>query len=360
MAKENSYAKPLAVNDKDPIVGLKTTDLTPGSIYKVLVEQCRAEWEYSWRVQNPKTTKYLNRLRLYNNQKRDDNAVGDNTLFTIHNSILSALYNDELSVQFVGRTEGKGDLAENLNNLAKYDYGEMQKNQLDFFWDWDTLFFGKGYVAFTAFDRVKMCPIPELIDPTTWMQDPEASTLNGDMQGKNAARFCGREILLTKWQMESVPSTLDLDGIQNMKPTNSLVDQARQSRQDAQGLNQQIKTEEKDLGVNAYYQITEWMTHFKSDELTGGETRKVLVWLANNRSKVVRFKVLPQRDRWPVIERSIFPSSHDFYGTSVTDLVEDKQRMRAVLLNLGVNLLKSDLFQRFIYEIGRASCRERV
>lgn len=350
MGKEFSQPQQLAVNQFNFIPGINGNNLTPGNVFKKLVEQIRQEWDYCYRTQNTKTQKYLNRLKLYNNQKRNDDVVGDTTLFTIHNSVLSALYDDEFTAEFIGRNEGNEDIASNLNAMANYDKDEMKKPQLDYFWDWDTLFFGKGYVELAAFDRKRMCPIPQLLDPMLWQQDPEAQSLNGDMMGYGAARFCGMETLMTKWQLENIPSCFDLDQIKVGKATRSLIDQARQSRQEAQGLDQQIRTEEKELGQNAYFQVCQWRTHYKDDYLTGGQTRKVLVWLTNDRQKVIRFKVLPQQDRWSVVERSLFPSSHDFYGTSLTDLVEDKQRMRAILTNLGINLVKADLFGMYIYD----------
>ncbi|MDE2026308.1 MAG: hypothetical protein KGJ07_07475 [Patescibacteria group bacterium] len=360
MAKEFAYSYPIQGSSANfnYVAGSKlATDLSPESKYKRLVEQCRSEWEYCWRTQNGKVQKWLNRLRLYNNQKRDDDAVGDNTLFTIHNSVLSSLYTDELTIEWVGRNEGNEDIATNLQNLSSYDQDEMKKATLDYYWWWDTLFFGKGFVSLYNFDRKRMVPSPALLDPVTFQQDPEAIAINGDMNGEGAARFLGNEILQTKYQMERIPSIFDLDYIKIGKSTRSLIDQARQSRQDAAGLNQQIRTEEKDLGQNAYYQITQWFTHFKDDELTGGKTKKVLVWLANDRSKVIRFKVLNQQNKWGIIERSIFPSSHEFYGTSVTDLVEDKQRMKAILTNLGINLVKSDLFGMYLYDRGHIKNR---
>lgn len=358
MAKEFSFVPKLQANQvNNPSGGMILTDLTTQSIYKKLAEQCRSEWLYCYRTQNSKVQVWLNRLKLYNNQKRQDDAVGDATLFTIHNSVLSSLYDDQLQVEWIGRNEGDEDIAANLNALSRYDKDEMQYDNLRYYWLWDTLFFGKGFIDFSAFDRKKMLPIPTLIDPTTFQQDPEAFSLNGDIMGNGAARFCGSDILMTKYQMEKVPSVFNLDAVKLGKSTWSLIDQARQSRQDAQGLDQQIRTEEKDLGVNAYHQITTWMTHFKDDNLTGGKTKKVLVWLANDRQKVIRFKILPQQNRWPIIEKSIFPSAHDFYGTSITDLVEDKQRMRAVLLNLGINLVKSDLFGMYLYDLNHIKSR---
>ena len=163
MAKEFAYAKQLDKTRREfdtPPKGMESTDLHPTSKYKQLTEQCRNEWEYAYRVQNSKVQKWLNRLKLYNNQKRDNDVVGDSTLFTIHNSVLASLYDDALTAEFQGRNEGNEDIAENLNNLATYDTDEMKLDQLRYYWWWDTLFFGKGYVGFTTFDRERMCPIP--------------------------------------------------------------------------------------------------------------------------------------------------------------------------------------------------------
>src|SRR5579864_1415301 len=114
MAKESANAIQLQVNQVTNPGGndIETAnDLTPTSRFKKLAEQVRAEWEYCYRTQNGKVQMWLNRLKLYNNQKRQDDAVGDATLFTIHNSVLSALYDDDLTVGWEGRNEGDEDIA---------------------------------------------------------------------------------------------------------------------------------------------------------------------------------------------------------------------------------------------------------
>lgn len=355
MAKENSRAQMLAANQADipqdqQFASGLGNDLTPNSIYKRLVEQCRAEWEYCYRTQNSKVQVWLNRLKLYNNQKRDNDAVGDPLLFTVHNSVVASLYDDALTAKFEAEYDGGEDVAANLNAMAKFDKPRMKLDILRYFQWWDTCFFGKSFISMMEFNRKLMLPVPKLLDPTCFQQDPEAYALNGDFNGDQPARFLGSDFLATKYQLQKFKNTFDLEYLKLGKSTRSLIDTARYTREDAQGLNQQIITEEKDLGVNAYYQLTAWMTHFKDKRLTGDQTKKVLVWLGNDRQKVVRFKILPQQDKWPIIERSLFPSAHDFYGTSVTDLVEDKQRMKAVLLNLGINQLKKDLFGRYLYD----------
>ena len=84
------------------------------------------------------------RLRLYNNQKRDKKAVGDTTLFTVHQTILASLYVDRLDATWSAKESGDEEVAENLNALVENDYDDMEKDISDYDWDWDTLFFGRG------------------------------------------------------------------------------------------------------------------------------------------------------------------------------------------------------------------------
>jgi hypothetical protein len=318
------------------------------SPYRDLVKQFRVEYDQAFKAQVSRIQLILKRLKLYNNQRKDPSTVGDTTLFTVFNSTLSALYEDQMSVEFTGRYEGSEETAEAFQNVAKYDYNEMEKDQFDYFWDWDTLFFGFGIAGLTYFDRERMCAAPELWDPTTFLRDPDALSINGMFNGVGAARFFGREILNRKCDMEDIPSVFDLKDLKLTKPTQSLVEQARQSREDAQGLNNQIRYEEKDMGANARYPIIEWFTWWKHDDLTQGKTKRVMFWIGNDRSKIVRFKVI-EKDYWPLVERRLSPTAHQFDGVSIPDLLEDKQRMRAIMLNMAIKKEKAGLYGMYLY-----------
>src|SRR3972149_6735476 len=111
-----------------------------------LQKQCAAEYDLAWKHQKPKKDEAEVRLKLYNNQKRDKKAVGDTTMFTIHQTILASLYVDKLTAIFGAKEEGDEDTAENLNAFAENDYDEMEKDILDFGCDWDTCFFGRGLI----------------------------------------------------------------------------------------------------------------------------------------------------------------------------------------------------------------------
>jgi hypothetical protein len=319
------------------------------SPYKTLIAQIRVEYEIAYRAQASRIQLLLNRLRLFNNQRRDPDTVGDNLLFTIFQSVLSALYTDRMSVEFVGRSAARDDIAESLNNTAKFDYDEMGKAQVDYTWDWDTLFFGTGLVAISEFDRERMVPKLDNWDYMCTLHDPDAISVNGGQDGKGAARFFGREIMVRGIDVEDIPSVFDFDHMKTTRPNRSLFEQARQQRESAQGLNNQIKYDEKDMGVNARKPLLEWLTWWEHPDLTGGVPKQVLVWVGNDQQKVCRFKVL-EHPYWPVVHRKLFPTAHQWDSVSIPDLTEDKQRLRAILLNLGIKQMKSGLFGMYLYD----------
>ena len=327
----------------------------PTDMYEGLAHQIKAEYKLAWNHQYPKISENNARLKLYNNQKRLKKAVGDTTLFTIFQTVLASLYSDRLMVTFNGKEEGDEEVAENLNAIAVCDYDDMEKNETDFDWDWDSLFFGRGILALHEYERDRknniFLPVPEVLDPLSFLKDPRATSINGNRMGRGAARFFGREIKMTKQDIKEHPHIFndDFRGIRIGGGTEALLQKAQEARDVAQGRQSDEKDSEKELGANTEYNITEWHTNW----MVKGEVKKVKVWLANERDKVIGLQVLKSGAKtifWPVIDRPLYPTAHDWDGTSIPDLTEDKQRARAVAQNLGMNAMKADLYPMYIYD----------
>src|SRR5258708_804043 len=85
----------------------------------------------------------VNQLILLNNLQRGDENIASTMLLTLFNRILSNLYDDKMQVKFVPGEELEQKKVNSLNILAQNDYREMSKPELDYDWDWDTLFFGR-------------------------------------------------------------------------------------------------------------------------------------------------------------------------------------------------------------------------
>ena len=89
----------------------------------------------------PRWEDWKTRLRLYNNQKRDSEAVGNSLLYTLMNTLLAYLYLDKLQVRFDPRESGDVEKCELVSNTAKFDYNEMRLDRKNYNWLWDSLFF---------------------------------------------------------------------------------------------------------------------------------------------------------------------------------------------------------------------------
>lgn len=337
------------------VADLSKTDKESMETREAVEKNVQAQYSLSYDHQQNKREVNKVRLKLYNNQMRKPDVVGDTTMFTVHQTIMASLYIDRLQSQFIGNEDGDDEVAENLTSLAEYDNEGMAKDQTDFDWDWDTCFFGRGLLNQTEFVRDPdlniFLPVPEVWDPTTFLRDPRAVSVNGNTwTGKNSARFYGREITMTKAAMMANPNFFKDVNWSDVKwggDTRSLVDGGAQARAEAQGLMFNKNKSEKDLGDVAEYHLLEWYTQ----RLIGSEMHKCRIWLANNRKKMVGYQDLgPAKYAWKLNDRPLYPTSHDWDGTSIPDLTEDKQRHRAIAQNLGLKAMTADLYPNYVYD----------
>ena len=331
--------------------------------YEGLSTQIQAEYDMAWKHQKPKKDRDATRLKLNNNQKRDPSSVGDTTMFTTHQTVLASLYNDKLTSKFAGREEGDDEVANNLDNVAEKDYDDMGKAKLDYDYIWDTTFFGHGVLALEEFfrdpDTNTFLPVPEVIDPMVFLHDPKASSINGDRKHRGGCSFFGLEVSLTQEDIENIPGKLDdidYTELNHGAGIKSLYMDASEARNSAQNRETQKFEAEASLGVNASYIITRWYTFFEIN----GVIKRVKVWLANDRSKLLAVDVLDNQDYWQFTDRQLYPSSHDWDGTSIPDLTEDKQRARAVAQNLGLKAMESDLYPSYIYDTNKIENRAEL
>jgi len=316
-----------------------------------LIKQVQAEYLIAWDNQKSKISKRLLQLKLYNNQKRDPNATGDPLIFTIMNTLHAALYDDRLMSVFEGWEEGDEETAENLNGAAEYDYDLMQKDIIDYFWIWDTLFTSRGLVRMYEFNRDKryMCPVPENVDSITFLRDPDAKCVNGIGVNKiGKMRFGGREINIPKWKLQSKYGFFNVDsGLKLSVDIKSLLKEAQDARDEAFGRDQLKDASDETLGDNGNVPVLEWRTIYKG--------KQCIVYLANGKTRPIKYIDLgdPETEDWDLIDRALNPTSQDWDGVSVPDLAEDKQRMRSVMINLGIQSVKADLYPMYLYDESR-------
>lgn len=342
---------------KDDKVGehIEDSDDLSAAEQAELAKQIGTEFKYCKQNQWDEIQEHLTRLKLYNNQKRQKNKVGDPLLFTVHQTVLASLYADSLQITWKGREEGDNPTAANLNNLAMYDFDVMDKDIVDYEWDWDAAFFGRGLLEFTHFDRETLTPIPEVIDPTTFLRDPRAASIRGNKLGKRSIRFAGQMIGMTMWEMENQGSFINLNKLKSNKKDdkllgdvgtidpdfNSLLSRSMQERAEAQGSNSSTLIQEEDLGANRQYELVKWYTYF--------DGKRCVAYLDLNTMAIVRYHII-NTPYFPLFDRPLYPMSHSWRGTSIADITEDKQRLRSILLNVGADAAKAATYTRYFYD----------
>lgn len=305
----------------------------------VLQQQVEQEFQLCLTFMRPKVDEWLRRLKLYNNQARDKNKVGYPLVYTVHQVIHASLYDDKIAQTFKPREEGDTDTAEQLNGISEYDRSEMQKDEIDEAWNWDAEIFGRGLLLFNDFDTQTKTPIPEVLDPTTFLRDPFAISVNGNRNGNGAMRFGGWEIYQTRAELDANPEYFNLDQLKyGNDEITSLTGKSRRARAEAQGLPSLSMWE--NLTTNYKYGILRWITHINGE--------KYLTEWGNNRTLLIRKQKLPWK-YWPIIDRPFSPISHDWDGVSIMDLLEDKQRYGAKIMNVAGELIQADLNGMWIY-----------
>lgn len=308
--------------------------------YGELLSQCINEITTSSSYMTPKWDYWKKRIKIYNNRKKTQSSIGDPLVFTQFQTIQAALYDDKLRVKFAPRERGDVDQAENLNPLFEADAVLMKKNIIDFNWNWNTLFFGRGLLLVSEWNVEELCPKPEVINILTWHRDPMAKSVNGDGAGRGAMRFGGRPIYLTWREMEQSNNYYYLDKIEDNTSVNSELEDAETAVKEAQGFDSTADVS----GDNKNYTIMEWFTWFKG--------KRVLVGIHGSNT-IVRYTILKDQSEWCIIDKTIFPDSLSWDGTSLLDILEDKQRARAKLINAALYNIESNTYNMYLYDANK-------
>lgn len=312
-------------------------NLPEGKSKEDILSQIKKEYKEAYDYISPKRTEALDRMRLYSNQTRNKQLVGDTTLFTIFQTVLTKLYDDKLSVNFVPGHPDDDEKVGGLNPVAKYDYYQMGKEVIDYDWDWYTCFWGAGFLDVSEWDSSKSIINPSVVDNATLLIDPSCSYINGDRRGFGKARYWGREISKMKQEMKNEGTFENFDNLKITTYTD-----LRSSNDTARATAQNYGSKEpRTAADNDLVPLLEWWTHVDGE--------KWLFVADAKGTEIVRSQKW-NTDMWPLIHRKLFPIPGDPLGVSIPDLVEDKQRAKSVLTNLGLMSAKADLYPMYVYD----------
>lgn len=121
---------------------------------------------------NPKREIFRNNISKYVDQDKDDEKIGVNTLYASTQLYVAIKYSDELSVLAKPRKFGDEEYAENITNLAEFDYKEMGLNRIKHCQYIDEALFGYSIKTKESWDDIRKVVNVAIRDPITWIPDP--------------------------------------------------------------------------------------------------------------------------------------------------------------------------------------------
>jgi len=275
-------------------------------------------------------------LVLLSNLKRGDANISSTLMLTLFDRIMGNLYDDKIQVKFIPSQGITQDQINDYNSLSQSDYQEMGKAKLDYDWCWDTLFFGRGYMETVRFNLKQKVMQPHVINPLNFGYDPY-------MENVQDWRYYWKWLSKSKYELlklqkaGAIKSDVDFNSLQSgIDPY--LWDYKVKRDQAREGIAPPIEPYNSDV-----FQVLEFYGYNEKG-------KKCVYWTDKNFSKIIYEKELDFEDgdevimpdgmgvqmdsKWPIVVKESFRIPHQSIPISVADLLEDKHRAKAVLLNL--------------------------
>ena len=294
----------------------------------------QSKYQESFEFLQARKQRQANQLTLLSNLQRGDQNISTTLMLTLLDRTMAGVYDDKIQVKFLPSQSVTQKQLNAYNVLAQSDYLEMGKAKLDYDWCWDALFFGRGYVETVRFSKERKILQPHAINPLNFGYDPYCEEVQEwryywkwlSKSRQELVRLKNAGVL--KVDIASLPTGLD-PYLWNYKIKR---DQARE------GVEPSIQPYDGDI-----YQILEFYGYNETGD-------KCVYWIDKNFSEIIYERKLDFDDgeeiimpdgqsvsrgsRWPIVVKEALRTPHQSIPISIADLLEDKQRAKAVLLNL--------------------------
>lgn len=295
-----------------------------------LLEQIRAERAVSKTYAGKNHRKWKKHFRLLENERKRDESVGDETMYTVCDSVTSALIEDEINQEFVPTEEADREKCELINACMTHDWNKLKMDEIrDLAYQW-TVYTGRVCLDLSQIDVMLKTIKPKFINPFLEYVDPNALSMHGiGVDGDYSARWYGYAIPTTKAAIKKYEgkfAEFSDETTEGVKALRSLPN----------------KSECKiNIGDNAETTLMVWYTTYE------GVKMQVI-------TDVRMEHILEVRDvgrRFPVMDVGI-GIGREWYPRSVMDLVADKHERRAEILNTSKALIDEQLSPIYLAKSG--------
>lgn len=266
--------------------------------------------------------KLRNNIAKYVDQDKEDGKVGVNTLYASTQLYVAIKYSDEISVLAKPRKFWDEEYADNITNLAEYDYSEMNLNRMRHAEFVDEALTGASIRKKAPYDVIRKCPMFESVDPMTWICDPFS-----DYVTEARWNFFEREIKLSELR--------ELDVTEDEAEAQSIDTELQSNRtyRNVAHWTSDVTDETMNKIISCYQGFTyiEWKLY----KVTISSALNELYEFEEVKPVTKEEKKTGKVSMKTVIRVSYFsPTRWDPFGISMADLILDKQKAQSILMNL--------------------------
>jgi len=322
---------------------MEEIQLPKGFTLSMVQNQVMSEYNTSIDFVNDKLDLFRRRETLYIDNTNQENKVYVRLVFSTIQTLKALFSQNEIGVKFKGRRVWAEQAALNRQNLAKFDYEEMnlgaKKDQVQD----DKLTYGVAIELGDTYDQVRKCPWVLVVDPRCWIPDIYADV-------NRWASYHGFELKMTKYEFKASAWYFNTgDAATDEEIQKDLEEYVQYGKTWEEARNLQAQNGVRQLWFsgdidwdNRLYSVYRHMTIFG--------WKKYITERANNKSLLIRFQEIkavrdeekkdPSLIPFPVVTRNWIEKRGDPYGVCVADILEDKQRMIQLFMNL--NKIKAE------------------
>jgi len=331
--------------------------LPKGITLDEILQQVQAEYQSGYDAVSAKRTLFRERLKLYWNVWEED-KIYVRLIYTTMRTLVALSHKDTPTVKFMGRQIWDDSRAKNLERLKDFDYEEMWLSEKKYWVQRHKYFYWTGIEVSDWYDKVTQTPKVRSISPLSWIPDP-----NYDPNTWYAFHWfetvANRSALThANWYF----NTWALKTDKEIEVQKYIEMNLAEERWMEDIMNDDYMKNHRKLSTSA----SNW--HWKNTKYslyqhytTLSNWKKYILTLANERWLLIRIQEIlpvfdeekkdPSKVEFPVVIRNWSPVPWDPFGISVPDLLEDKQKMKQLFLNL--NRIKAEneaLWDIFFYD----------
>ena len=284
---------------------------------------------------------YINSYNVNWEKMEDWKTVRSKSLYTNRNLFISSLYKNRPLVEIQGRKRWDDEYAKTWNNLLKFDYEELDEDQICYKKIEDEVDYGIYLAVDEWWDKVTESPRKRLYSPLCWIPDPFFDIVKW-------FSFHGFELTLTDEEISDLYKNTEL----------MLTDK------ELKALKEKLKND-YDAKLSAWadwYGIDDFFPTVKSPlkaysvyrHFTKFNGRWYLTEWANDRTLLIRCEEIeavrseekkdPTLIPCPVVHSWLFPKKWDPYGLCVWDLAKDNQDSEESIMNLLIDKVHEETF----------------